>query len=285
MIKLNGKLIEFKKFPNGETKLDGEQVLDSLAYFGTANEILFKYENDADLIQLMLVKRFLDEADDKKVVLRISYMPYSRMDRRMGTDAFTLKYVCDFINSLDFSAVYVHESHSDVTPALLNRCVTIEDGEHLFELVSKEIEFDKEKDYVLFPDAGAQKRYSKLGVTNQLVGLKNRNVETGRIESLQIIGDIKPGRKVVILDDLSSFGGTFLMSAKALKELDAGDIFLAVTHCEDSIFKGDIPDSDLIKKVYTSDSIINESTHEKVEIIYPMWSGKEEEQGQVEVVA
>jgi ribose-phosphate pyrophosphokinase len=120
-------------------------------------------------------------------------MPYSRMDRRMGTDVFTLKYACDFINSLGFTQIYVHESHSDVAVALLNNYIAFEDGVHLFELVSKEIEFDKEKDYVFFPDAGAQKRYSKLDVPNQLVGFKKRNVETGKIDSLQVVGEIEPG--------------------------------------------------------------------------------------------
>ncbi|MEC3435227.1 ribose-phosphate pyrophosphokinase, partial [Bacillus cereus] len=253
----------------------------ALSFF-TENYIMFKYESDDDFFKLMILKRFLDESSSKGTILDITYMPYSRMDRRMGSDVFTLKYVCDFINSLNFSQIYVHESHSDVAVALLNNCIPVEDGPHLFGLVSEEIKFDKEKDYVLFPDAGAQKRYSNLGITNELVGLKKRNVETGKIESIKIIGDIKPGHKVVILDDLSSFGGTFMMSAEALKELGAGDIFLAVTHCEDNIFKGKIPESELITKVYTSDSIIDESTHEKVEIIYPMWSGEEEDEDEGE---
>lgn len=277
MIKLNHELIEFKKFPNGETHLNGQQLLDSWNLLGDNNKVEFKYESDADLIQLMLVKRFLDETTNKETVLYISYMPYSRMDRRVGTDVFTLKYVCDFINSLKFDSVYVVESHSDVTLALLDNCYALETGRNLFELVSEKIGFDKEKDYIFYPDAGAQKRYSKLGIPNELVGFKKRNTETGKIDSLQVVGNIEPGRKVVILDDLSSYGGTFIASAEKLKELGAGDIFLAVTHCEDSIFKGKIPGSDLITKVFTTDSIINESKHEKVEIISSLgWMQKED---------
>ncbi|MES9681740.1 ribose-phosphate pyrophosphokinase [Gottfriedia acidiceleris] len=278
MIKINEHLVEFTKFPNGELKLDGEQIIKSQSFFSTENFIYWKYESDEDLFKLMLVKNFLDDATGKPAILDISYMPYSRMDRRMGADVFTLKYVCNFINSLKFKMIYVHEAHSDVTAALLDNCIALEDGEYLFKLVSEKIEFDKEKDYVFFPDAGAQKRYGKLDVPNQLVGFKKRNVKDGKINSLHVVGEMEPGSRVVILDDLSSRGGTFMMGATKLKELGAGDIFLAVTHCEDTIFNGDIPESDLIKKVYTSDSIINESTHEKVEIIYSMgWSEKEEE--------
>lgn len=33
MIKLNGKVIEFNKFPNGETKIDGEQITKALSFY------------------------------------------------------------------------------------------------------------------------------------------------------------------------------------------------------------------------------------------------------------
>ncbi|MEC3033834.1 ribose-phosphate pyrophosphokinase, partial [Bacillus thuringiensis] len=81
MIKLNGQLIEFKKFPNKETKLDGEQITKALSFF-TENYIMFKYESDDDFFKLMILKRFLDESSSKGTILDITYMPYSRMDRR-----------------------------------------------------------------------------------------------------------------------------------------------------------------------------------------------------------
>lgn len=277
MIKLNGVLIDFKKFPNGETRIDGDKVAKTM-FFHDYNIVSFKYESDIDLLHLMFLKRFLDEkAPETQSTLSISYMPYSRMDRKEGNSVFTLKYVADFINALNFTEVYVFEAHSDVTLALLNNCKAIHYSAQLLEGAMGEIGFDVEKDYLFYPDAGAQKRYSKLGKYKELVGFKKRNFDTGRIESLQVVGEMEPGRKVVIVDDLSSFGGTFLLSAEKLKEIGAGDIYLVVTHCEDSIFKGKIPESDLIKKVYTTDSIINESQHEKVEILNSLgWTNSEE---------
>jgi len=285
MIKLNNVLVKFEQFPNGETRVDGEQIVSIMSIGNLPNCIEFKYETDADLLRLMFLKRFLDSKDTGESTLIISYMPYSRMDRVEGESVFTLKYVADLINSLNFEIVYVHEAHSDVTAALLNNCVALNDGEVLLGLAMDKVGFDVEKDYVFYPDAGAQKRYSKIGKFNELVGFKKRNFETGRIESLQVVGEMEPGRKIIILDDLSSYGGTFMLSAEKLKELGAGDIYLAVTHCEDKIFEGKIPEYDLITKVFTTDSIINKSKHEKVEIISSLGWVRDEESNEVIEVA
>lgn len=276
MIKLNGTFINFKQFPNGETHFDGSVVHDNRSFFGQTDQILFKYQTDKDLIELLFLKRYLDDNDSKEVELILSYMPYSRMDRVEGFSVFTLKYISEFINSLNFSRVFIHEAHSDVTLALINRSMPLETTKELFKRATEKIEFDKEKDYVFYPDAGAQKRYAKMGDYNELVGHKKRNFETGRIESLNVIGNMAPGQKVIIVDDLSSYGGTFMLSAEKLKELGAGEIYLVVAHAEEAIFNGDIIDTQMIEKVYTTDSIITESHSSKVEVL--MTVGWQEEE-------
>lgn len=263
MIKLNGVQLSEKTFPNGETLVNGEEVWGLIK---TYNHIFFKYENDADLIKLMFLKKHLD-ADNHFCDLEIAYMPYSRMDRIEGFSVFTLKYVCDFINQLKFNGVSVHEAHSDITAALLENVVILDTTSSLLCEVKEIVEFDPEVDYIFYPDAGAQKRYGKQIEKNELVGFKKRDFKTGKISSLKVIGEMEPGRKVIIVDDLSSRGGTFMFSATELKKLGAGEIFLVVAHCENTIFEGSIPESDLIKKVYTTNSIISESKHKKVEII------------------
>ena len=71
---------------------------------------------------------------------------------------------------------------------------------------------------------------------------------------------------MLIVDDISSRGGTFYHSAKKLKELGAAKVFLYVTHCENTILEGEVLTSGLIEKVYTTDSLFTQ-THEKIEVI------------------
>lgn len=262
MLLFNGKKIDFKKFPNGETLVNADFIKNRAP---GANFLALKYEDDSDLIKLMFVKKYL-MSQGVNPRLDIWYMPYSRQDRVEGNSVFTLKYIANFINELAFEHVSVMEPHSDVTLALLDRASSFFPTVCLASAL-RHSEFDKNKDYVLFPDAGAQKRYAKrLPFYKHLVGYKNRDFATGKIDSMQLIGssDLQ-GAKVIIIDDLCSKGGTFILAASKLKEINAGDIYLVVPHCEDAIFDGQVLESDLIKHVFTTNSILTK-THDKISV-------------------
>lgn len=257
MIKVNGNEVQFEEFPNGETRIVEDSV--SLLDFGRQT-ISFKYESDSDLIKLMFVKSFIDSRKKTSSIfeLTIYYMPYSRMDRSENGSAFTLKYIADFINGLKFDRVKVIEPHSDVTPALLNSVEAKYINFDLLPIVMKEVGFDKEEDFIMFPDAGASKRYHNMrDIKNVLIGHKSRNFQTGKITDFNLVGDFEgTGNKVIIVDDLSSYGGTFVHSAKALREEGFEEIYLLVAHAENSIFKGKL--FNYVDKVFTTDSILTE---------------------------
>ena len=272
MIWLNNRLIEFSNFPNNEIKMNEKQVIEAMEMNGT--KILFKYQNDSDLIKLIFLKEYIDctfsiQFGKHNSELTIYYMPYSRMDRSQEGSAFTLKYVAELINSLKFSRVKILEPHSDVTLALVDNSypgwISLEIlGEvvrtNLPSKIYNYITFDINSDYIYFPDAGAEKRYSsEVNIINKLMGIKHRNFQTGKIESLQIVGDTKNPlirNRVIMIDDLCSKGGTFSMAARQLKKIGAEDIYLVVTHCEDTIEQGNILTEDDITAVYTTNSIL-----------------------------
>ena len=80
-----------------------------------------------------------------------------------------------------------------------------------------------------------------------------------------MIGKQAKGKKILIVDDICSRGGTFYHSAKKMKELGAEEVYLYVTHCENTILEGDLLTSGLIEKVFTTNSIFTKE-HEKIEI-------------------
>lgn len=254
MIKLNSKVVDFTVFPNGETKLDNTDL--SIHRY---NEILFKYENDGDLIKLMFLKKYLDSS--KAIVeLIITYMPYSRMDRTENDSPFTLKYVAEFINGLNFNTVTLIEPHSDVSTALIDNCIAKYINFELLPMVMEKVSFDIEQDYIMFPDSGASKRYSKMKFKNVIIGNKERDFQTGEIKGLTLHSSFEgSGGKVIICDDLSSYGGTFVKSAEALREKGFEDIYLLVAHAENSIFKGKLFEN--VDKVFTTDSMLTEQSH------------------------
>lgn len=271
MIKLNDSLVEFKEFPNGETLLVKESIQHSLRD-GQDNHVHFKYESDRDLIRLMILKKHIDNWTGMfniKVALHIYYMPYSRMDRSEELSPFTLKHVAEFINSLNFNAVFVYEPHSDVTPAVLDRAESVFINFDLIERVKHEVDFNIEEDYIMFPDAGASKRYGKMNAKNVAIGHKQRNFQTGQIEGFDVVfNNHEPtdGKKVIIVDDMTSYGGTFIHSEIALRKLHGfKEVYLLVAHAENSVLHGNpktgINLFDHITKVFTTDSILTEQNN------------------------
>lgn len=254
MILLNGRVIDITMFPNNEILIrDISNVSDSL------NVIDFKFESNEDFINLMFIKKHIDEKSPRSITkLNIPYLPYSRMDRTEGKNIFTLKYICEFINSLKFDKVMTFEAHSNVSLALLDRLENTNYSVNLAKQCMEDISFDKEKDYIVFPDDGSKKRYgNEFKDCKLLTCTKHRDFLTGKITSLQVNEPVTTNFKAIIVDDLCSYGGTFMMASNSLKELGAEEIYLCVTHSEDGLFLGNIFKTSHIDKVYTTDSIFD----------------------------
>lgn len=261
MILLNKQEIITEQFPNNETK-----IKDFDAFVEDTNLIEFTYKEDGDLIRLMFVKQHLDELVSTCSLL-IHYMPYSRMDRKIEGDLFTLKYTCNFINNLNFDKVYVVEPHSDKTTELLNNSTAIYPALEWLPTLMKQLNFG-ENDRIVFPDKGAAARYKDCGYEHVCIFEKTRNPLTGRIENMVLKeGNVPNGAKCIIVDDLCSAGGTFFGAGIILKEMGADDISLLVTHCEPQVFKGKLlnPDSP-IDRIFTTTSMTNQ-THSKINYI------------------
>lgn len=260
MILYNGQNVELGHFPDG-TLLMREEVKEAPAV------ITWHYENTEELTALYFLTRHIKSHSDKEVELRLPYLPNARQDRvKESWDVFTLKYFCEIINALHFSKVTVLDPHSNVSEALLDR-ICVETPEKYVKKVLEKIQTEEETPVLFFPDEGAVKRYSALFSLPYLFGIKNRDWSTGQIKGLEIAGGSKAaeGKKILIIDDICSRGGTFLHSARALKEIGAGDIFLYVSHCENTVLCGSLLKSSLIKRIYTTNSIFT-MEDEKVEV-------------------
>ena len=218
--------------------------------------ICWNYESDAELFALICIRKHYNE----KVVLTLPYIPHARMDRvKNKTDNFSLKHFCDVINWLDFEKVFVFDPHSNVSVALLNNVVVI-DNSKLFKWAVRSINSDNL--VAFYPDEGSMKRYSGNSDLPYTFGYKLRNWEDGKILSYKILDEeMVKGKDVVIVDDICSRGGTFFHAANALKEAGAANIYLVVSHCEDTISLGSIfYNKDLIKDIFTTNSIFTIDT-------------------------
>ena len=262
MIWVNGKEIAQEHFSSGELKIklfpSSREVVD----------VVWHYENDAELFTISSIREYYMSRPCR---LYIPYLPHARMDRVKNVeDVFTLKAFARYINALNFSAVYVWDAHSNVGPALIDKCVDVSAQNYIEEAI-KQLGYAKNSICLFFPDEGAQKRYGTMFPDYpQAFGIKKRNWETMRIEGYDIIGEENIKDKyVLIIDDICSYGNTFVKAAEAIQAAGAVDISLYITHCEDVISKGDIFKKDIFENVFTTNSLVrSEETNSKLTIIH-----------------
>lgn len=254
MITLNGKNIVESVFPNGETNfnVNKQELVDmvneaahmageGVPYtLGDARGIItveLVYESDVDLFRLFMLAEILKDAGViANTTLMMEFVPYSQMDREMPGHNFSLKYFANLVNACGFACVCIRDPHSYVTPALLNNCV---------EYNGVGAGLACEYDYVMYPDAGAMKKYGEiirkdaecyvrpLTLPKELFGVKRRNLVTGEIVSYDVIAppdEDLTGKSVLIIDDLVMGGRTFKEAAKALRKMGAAKVDLHVTH-------------------------------------------------------
>lgn len=265
MIKINNEIIKPEYFPDGTMKLN-------IAFFLFDDFIKIKwyYDSENELLQLFYIVNHIRNINpDIKICLIMPYIPNARFDRTVEVDeVFTLKFFANIINFLNFDSVEVLDPHSHVSEALFDR-LSIQSPDIYIKKIFKKLPDDT---ILFFPDEGSVKRYSDLPkyCGPYAFGIKRRNWLTGAIEGLDVVGDIEKikGRNILIVDDICSKGGTFYHSALKLKELGATNIYLYVTHCENSIYDGELlKNNGLIEKIYTTDSILTNTESPKIELV------------------
>lgn len=268
MIKLGNKVFKYGHYPDGtlNLKLKFDDMTDLIK---CAARICWYYDSEEELIVLNYLVNEIRNNGIERLFLNMPYVPNARMDRCENMeDVFTLKYFSNIINSLGFERVYTLDVHSDVTKALINNIVNESPASYIQFVMGQIVPFTDKELTIFYPDAGAMKRYSKMIKAPCAFGNKARDWETGKIQDLEVIGDQKliKDHDILIIDDICSRGGTFYYAAQKLKELGAKDIYLWVSHCENTILDGELINSGLLKKIYTTDSIYT-AKHDLIEVV------------------
>lgn len=265
MIKLNGKPIDFRRYNDNSCRA-------SIPLPPKDKEVIITwcYESDIEWIRLLYTVEHLRSHFYYDITLDMPMVPNARQDRTKNPEeVFTLKYSCNLLNSMNFDRVKIFDPHSSVSAALIDRVIVNYPKEEI-----KMVSALHPTASIFFPDEGAMKRYCSYVNAPYSFGVKIRNWETQKVESLKIAGDkhCLAGHDIIIIDDLLSRGSTLYEAAHALKEQGANNIYCWISHCENTVLEPhingqsllDIPD--LITKIYTTNSIWWKH-HEKVEVV------------------
>ena len=195
--------------------------------------ISLRFKTAGELIELMLaVDAIRRLRSDLKLHLIIPYFPGARQDRVMNQgEPLTVKVIANLVNSLGFTKVYIVDPHSNVTEALINNLVVLNN----YSLVSQVRNYLNNDDlYLVSPDAGSNKKIYSLAkelIIDKLIFCdKHRDVKTNEILSYSVNTSFPNGIDCLIVDDICDGGRTFINLSKALKEKGASKVYLVVTH-------------------------------------------------------
>lgn len=306
MISVNELEVKVEHYPDGTPRinLDVDDIPDFTDGSTSYMHIRWKYENDEELMYLIMIKKHLDaNLADVTYLLTMDYIPNGRMDRtKRDCEVFTLKYFCNVINSLNFSRVFILDAHSNVSVALLNNCINKSPKNFIQkaideirnESIEKEVVtefsdikndvvpdtyensvFDDSKLVLYFPDYSAAKRYSDMFPQfRYCYGEKKRDWETGKILGIDIRtnGIDLENKIVLVLDDLISYGGSIHYGVQELINYKPEKVYAYATHCENSVLdkeKGTLIkdlENNTVERLFTTDSLFT-GKHEKIKVM------------------
>ena len=297
MIQINGNQVNFVSHFN-----DGTQQIRFPQKFNRHNigpDISFTwyYDRDEELVTLMYLVKYYRATDylfdNPTYILKMPYLPNARMDRVQEyfskndqsnpSEVFTLKFFCEFINSMNFDKVITFDVHSPVALSLLNNCEDWSPDLQIRQVLQNIASTDKNEIVIVVPDLGAYKRYSRLQSIKNLKaisGMKIRDWHTRVITNLtlnSIAGGLNvdepgflKGKSVLIIDDIIGTGGTISRVINKLKETSGVEnIYIYCSHLEnnsdiDNVLYEKL-DNGTITKMFTTDSLYRKH-HNKIDV-------------------
>lgn len=250
MITVNGTLVDQKRFPNGESYVELPKGFFE-EYPGCHFQIIWQYESDTDFFTLNLLNNLFKQNtnDDFSVLCKITSMPYERMDRSEQGQHFSLEVAVSLLPKNWHYLVFAY--HSEVSINLLKEHTMCSvKGSLVMDKILAAFEedqtLDKDQHVFVLPDKGAVARYSDLLSEYDLEiyhGEKVRDFETGEILRLKLLdaqgSEVKKieNKSAIVLDDLSSYGGTFSYMADLLEYVGVTERYLLLEKVELSAFK------------------------------------------------
>jgi ribose-phosphate pyrophosphokinase len=212
----------FKRFPDSEFYV---RLLGSVA--GEDVVIVQTAYPDEKIIELFLMQDAVRDAGAKKITVVVPYFGYSRQDKKFEEgEAISARAIAEHISVHADSVITVdpHKEH-------ILRFFTV--PAFSCSAVTSLARYLKEKriDFVLAPDKGAKERAKEAAA---FIDCEYDYLEKTRIDGTTTVVTPKNldahGRRVAIIDDIISTGGTMANSIRELKKQGAKEVAVACTH-------------------------------------------------------
>ncbi len=190
------------------------------------------YPANDHLMELLITIDALKRASARRITAVIPYFGYARQDRKTAARTpISAKLVADLITTAGANRVLTLDLHAGQIQGFFNIPT-----DNLFAAPVFALDIaDRIKPHndllVVSPDVGGVVRARHLAerLGTGIAIIDKRRPEAGKSEVMNIIGDVK-NKKCVLIDDIVDSGGTLCNAASALLDAGAAEVSAYITH-------------------------------------------------------
>ena len=265
-------LLDIFVFPDGERRV---RVTDRVVDERTVVFQSTSMPPDQSYMELFFIVDALKRSGASSVTAVVPYLGYERQDHvfRDG-EAVSLEVIIKTLERVGVDKFVAFDLHSIKVPELFSIPVLHLSALSLFaqKIKALQSEMGEESFVLVSPDMGGIRRIKELseslGNISYATIVKDRDLETGKIEDSQLNGEVK-GKIAVIVDDMIATGDTTVDGARLLLENGAKKVFAFATHAVFTKNAHEILQNSQIEKVWVTDTIFipEEKKFSKLEVI------------------
>lgn len=229
---------------------------------------------DSNYMELFFIIDALKRSGASSITAVIPYLGYQRQDHifRDG-EAVSLEVVVETLQSTGVSKIITFDLHSIKIPELFRLPLIHLSALSLFaQHIKKNLLAQAGDSILVSPDMGGIRRIrelsSYLGDMPYASIDKNRDLATGKVEAVDLEGNVK-GKTAIIVDDMISTGKTIVEGSKLLLKKGAKRVFVFATHPVFSKNSSELLENSLVEKVFVCDTINipSDKKFKKLEVI------------------
>ena len=239
---------------------------DGTSYFTIDTDLkqysTFKINSYEDLWHLNQLVDAHYSKNNIKLTVNIPNLIDAQADRRFNDgESSGLKLVCKFLNEMNANFRIFHPHNPEVVEALMDNVEIIDNKNYILEVLKHlSLEGPSMEDNLILmsSDAGGFKPLMKLCDQLNWQGETYSASKARTKDGMKQLVDREDfgGKDILIVDDISVYGGTFKGLAGLLKERNCGKLYLAVSHMTVRNMSKD-PVTSYFDKVFTTNSKYN----------------------------
>ncbi|MDE0539347.1 MAG: ribose-phosphate pyrophosphokinase [Rhodospirillales bacterium] len=189
------------------------------------------YPANDNLMELLVTLDALRRGSARRITAVVPYFGYARQDRKSSPRSpISAKLVANLITSAGADRLLTLDLHAGQIQGFFDIPV---DNLYAQPVFTKDIRdrFDNNHTMVVSPDVGGVVRARAIAkrIDADLAIIDKRRERAGESEVMNIIGDVKD-RRCILIDDIVDSAGTLCNAAQALKDAGADSVSAYVTH-------------------------------------------------------